>query len=289
MKIAAVLTIMGVLLASAFLVSCSQKEPRPEPADNLSLVKDVSPDERDQLDIFSGGRAGLYLSQHLHTVTDFSPGVARREMLSLNNLKKQDEKLKAQMVSELLAAYARLEEEKYELRWLVIDLLAQLEINEAVDELSEISLVKIPPERMRANHHQSSIGEEIAIRLASVQGVVKLAANGNQLAQESLIQIARRSPVRVVKIHAVHAYLLSPLKSMKIKSLEDYKRSDIYQRQLETLRRQLPEETIKLVEIKAASLKNMPVPDDVLNSVKNADKKKTGFPLSPAPRVSETF
>ncbi len=248
------------------------------------------PDRRDVTDIFSGGKAGYLLSQHLRTVLDYSPGEARRESLSLSNLKQQDERLKQQMAAELLTAYSRLEEGNYSLRWLVIDLLAQLEINEAADALAEVTLSTIPSEKMAEDHHNSTTDEELSIRLASTRGLAKLAADGDQMAAEKLLVIAEESPLRAIQIQAVHGFLLAPLKKIGSTSIEAYKLSEIYQARLQELEKRLPAETVRLADIKPASADNMIVPEEVLKATEQPDKtkSKSRFSGTQAPRVPET-
>lgn len=298
MKKVKVFPIIGLLLTSTFFSACSQKqvpiESKKTPLetkkvlsepDDTFILKGTTQTTKDSFDIFSGSKAGFLLSKHLKTSVDYAPGIARREMLSLNKLKRQNKELKQQMVSELFAAYTRQKKENYEMRWLIVDLLAQLEINESVKILTSLTVNKIPKETLKHEHHRSSTDEEVAIRLASMRGLVSIASNGNINAEKNLIKIAKSSPITAIKIQAIYGYLMVPLKKSKITNVKKYRTSSIYKTRLKKLKKLLPEEIIKLVDVKPASKKYMPVPEDVLNSIKTPDMKKENHTTSQPPRV----
>ena len=264
------LSVVSLALLSAILAACAHA-PRDEigPPDRLLPPEPVAGERPEPVAVFSSGAAGQLLARQMKTMVDFGEGAARRHRVSLALLRSTPEETQQQMVSELVAAYARLPEPAYHQRWLVITLLAELGRAEALDFLTELALSDLPPERLSGGEHQaSSQAEELAIRLAAVRGVGRLASRESPDADQSLLEIARSSSRRSVTIRAIHAYLYAPLFTMDTLALDDFRQSDEYELRLVALRESLPPDALELLEVAPLSPQLAPTPRDVIEAAR---------------------
>lgn len=87
--------------------------------------------------------------------------------------------------------YMSLGEQQYLDRWSLIMLLAELGDKGCVKVFAEVLGSKIPEERSKEPHTYSTVGEEIMIRTTAVEGLERLAAEGNDDASAVLWENAR--------------------------------------------------------------------------------------------------
>jgi len=93
--------------------------------------------------------------------------------------------------------YQSLEEDKYLDRWSLVMLLADLGDAGCAKIFADILSDKIPEERSKAPHTFSTAGEEIMIRTTAVEGLERLAADGQDDALEILWENARHENLSV--------------------------------------------------------------------------------------------
>lgn len=256
------------------------------PADSLTITP--KQEKKDPFDMFSGGPAGFLLSQYLKTTADFGPDAARHQRMALDELQQAPANVKQQMVSELVAAYGRLPEADYERRWLLIDTLAQLDREEAVEHLGKIALSDVPPERIkRKDDAWSSRDEEISIRLAAVRGLSRLSARQVQAADTKLVTIAGQAKWLAIKKHAIQGYLDAPAKRAKAPALDTYRKSPIFTQRLTDLKKQLPPEARKLADEVGTLKPDLGIPEEVKKAVQEKKTRKEPQKQDPPPAVQK--
>ena len=253
----------SIALLAGFLSACAHTGP----PDQLTLT--VAGPRPEPFAVFSGGAASGLLTRHMRTMVDFSEGAARRHRVSVVSLRSASEELQRQMLSELIAAYARLPEAAYRLRWLTVSALADLERSEALETLSAIALSELPPERLsQLDPHASSQGEELAIRLATVRGVARLASRGNATADSRLLEMVESSPHRAIRLQAIQGFLYAPLHLLDRVPLSRYRQSDEYLRRLAVVRETLPAGMQELLEVQPLSSELAPTPTEVMDAIR---------------------
>ncbi len=255
-----------------------------DPADTLSESSE-QPSAKDPLDIFSGGPAGILLSQYLRTATAYTEGAARQQRRAFARMRNAKPEIQQQLVPELAAAYQRLPETDYDRRWLLIDTLGQLQTPESLDYLGQIAQTGLPDEKMpKAARHQATNDQEIAIRLAAVRGITKLARRSLPKADKLLLEVARKSPVRGVKNQAIHGYLHAPQRTTKMHSAGEYRMTPTYSQRLTVLKRTLPVEVYKPAERAYLSPRLFASPPEIIQR-KQAETKKESRESSAPPTI----
>ncbi|MCP3958626.1 MAG: hypothetical protein GY719_12305 [bacterium] len=261
--------VLAAALLASLLAACAHTHHDAAPADQLLGPGPIVEPGKEPFTIFSGGAAGRLLTRHMTTMVDFSEGAARRHRVSRAWLLGAPEDTQQQMLSEAVAAYARLPEPSYGERWLTVSVLADLERSESLDFLSEIALAEIPPERLsQLDPHASSRGEELAIRLATVRGISRLASRGNPAADMRLLEIVSTSPHRALAVRAIHGFLHAPLYQLDRVPLDQFHQSDEYRRRLTVVRGTLPPEMRDLLEVRPLSRDLAPTPPDVIEAIR---------------------
>jgi hypothetical protein len=76
--------------------------------------------------------------------------------------------------------------EKYLDRWSLMYLLIELKSSKSLNYLAEIIESEIPPEKSKSAHDFTTVGEEVIIRTTAVEGVFRLAFDGDKNALEIL-------------------------------------------------------------------------------------------------------
>jgi hypothetical protein len=84
--------------------------------------------------------------------------------------------------------YFDLPEEAYLDRWSLVMLVVELLGEGAVDFFNEVVASSIPEEKSKNSHSFSTVGEEVMIRTTAVEGLERLAVQGNQAAIEVLFR-----------------------------------------------------------------------------------------------------
>ena len=100
----------------------------------------------------------------------------------------------------------RLAEDRYLDRWALVQLMAELKHESALDPLDRLLSSHLPDERSSDPHGFTSAGEEIMIRTTAVEAVTRLAADGSQRACELLLRHSRHENFSVRRA-AVQGYL----------------------------------------------------------------------------------
>jgi hypothetical protein len=91
----------------------------------------------------------------------------------------------------IVAEYEALPEDRYLDRWSLVQLLSELRQPEAAAALNRIIASRIPAEKARGSHDDSTVTEEVIIRTTAVEGVVRLSADGVEEARKILLRHAR--------------------------------------------------------------------------------------------------
>jgi hypothetical protein len=94
-------------------------------------------------------------------------------------------------VDVIVAEYEDLPEESYLDRWSLVLLISELRSPSGTKALNRIITSRIPPERAKASHDVSTVGEEVMIRTTAVEGIVRLSANGVEEARKVLLRHAK--------------------------------------------------------------------------------------------------
>ncbi len=112
-------------------------------------------------------------------------------------------------VSAVAARLRLLPEEAYQERWFLVQALVDIGDPSGARLLGEILDTPIPPERTEhADHHFSTVGEEVIIRTTAIEGLSRLAERGDKGAVQSLERHAtneqrtvRRAALRALSVH----------------------------------------------------------------------------------------
>jgi len=100
----------------------------------------------------------------------------------------------------------RLEESSYLDRWALVQLLAELKHESALEALDRLLASKIPDERSSDPHSFTTAGEEVMIRTSAVEAVTRIAADGSERARELLLRHAAHENFSV-KRAAIQGFL----------------------------------------------------------------------------------
>jgi hypothetical protein len=90
----------------------------------------------------------------------------------------------------LVAEYEQLPEDHYLDRWSLVHLISELRLPAALRALNRILGARIPAEKLRGSHDNSTAAEELMIRTTAVEGVVRLSASGLGEARAVLLKQA---------------------------------------------------------------------------------------------------
>lgn len=116
----------------------------------------------------------------------------------------------ARRAKEVVAALAdeagRLDEDRYLDRWALVQLMAELRHEAALDPLDKLLASRLPEERSQDPHSFTSVGEEVMIRTTAVEALTRLAADGSQRACELLLRHTMHENFSV-KRAAIQGYL----------------------------------------------------------------------------------
>ncbi|MGQ3050492.1 MAG: HEAT repeat domain-containing protein [Roseateles sp.] len=93
-----------------------------------------------------------------------------------------------EVVHALAEEVGRLAEDRYLDRWALVQLMAELKHESALDPLDRLLSSRIPEERSADPHGFTTAGEEVMIRTTAVEAVTRLAADGSQRACELLLR-----------------------------------------------------------------------------------------------------
>jgi hypothetical protein len=90
----------------------------------------------------------------------------------------------------LVAEYEQMPEDHYLDRWSLVHLISELRLPAAIQALNRIIGTRIPAEKMRDSHDNSTAAEELLIRTTAIEGVVRLSAGGLEEARAVLLKHA---------------------------------------------------------------------------------------------------
>lgn len=111
-----------------------------------------------------------------------------------------------EVVKALAEEMDRLEESSYLDRWALVQLMAEMKHESALDALDRLLASKIPEERSGDPHSFTSAGEEVMIRTSAVEAATRIAAEGSERARELLLRHAAHDNFSV-KRAAIQGYL----------------------------------------------------------------------------------
>lgn len=111
-----------------------------------------------------------------------------------------------EVVAIVVAEYARLPRNQYLDRWSLVQLIAELRQEAALDFLDRLLSSDIPSEESSDPHSFTTMGEEVMIRTTAVEAVTRVAADGSARALEVLLRHARHENFSV-KRAAIQGYL----------------------------------------------------------------------------------
>jgi hypothetical protein len=100
----------------------------------------------------------------------------------------------------------RLDAASYLDRWALVQLMAELKQEAALDPLDRLLSSPVPEERSSNPHSFTTAGEELMIRTTAVEAVTRVAAEGSQRACELLLRHARHENFSI-KRAAIQGYL----------------------------------------------------------------------------------
>lgn len=142
--------------------------------------------------------SGLVLNA-LSAMTASGADAERRYQRSLSALRRND------VVPAVRAQYRELDEDQYQERWSLVQLLADLRAMDAVDALNDILEQPVPDERgSDPVHGVSTVAEEVVIRTTAIEALSRLAADGSGQAANVLLE-QLHSDMRSIRRAAIHA------------------------------------------------------------------------------------
>ncbi len=95
---------------------------------------------------------------------------------------------KTKLVSGIIQAeYFDMPEDAYLDRWALVMLAVELEDSRSLGFLEEILASAIPEEKSKDPHSFTTVGEEVMIRTTAIEGLERMAANGNEKAVKLLL------------------------------------------------------------------------------------------------------
>lgn len=166
----------------------------------------------------------------------------------------------AAVVEAVSARYADAPEEEYVDRWALVQLLTDLRKPEALSGLEQILSMPVPPERTPGMVIHSSVSEEVVIRTTAIEGIVRLAVEGNEGALGAL-----RKPMQSEFLSIRRAAIQGFLEAAG----EDAR---------ERLRSELPERDHFLIDLRREDVRSVP------QAQPEPAKRKADDPV-PSPRL----
>ena len=102
-----------------------------------------------------------------------------------------------QSVLALAQAEAVCNRTDYPLRWALVYAAAQMNHDAALPYLRNLILTPIPPEQSSAPHSFSTVGKETVLRTTAIEGVGRLAVQGNEAALPALFEFLSIASISV--------------------------------------------------------------------------------------------
>lgn len=155
--------------------------------------------------VFPDTPTGSQVEQHLDTMAGVGEDAEERYQASLTELRANPE-----AASVLASVYAKVPEDHYFRRTLLVEALKELRSPEAFPHLRDIATSQIPADRMPDNSEVNTREAEIVIRITAVQGLSNLAQESVAEADELLLELVGHEELTVRKM-AARGYLASPL------------------------------------------------------------------------------
>lgn len=143
----------------------------------------------------------------------------------------------------LITEYSNLHESQYLDRWSIVQLVSDICNEKNLDFFNKVIIEKIPKEKSKETHSFSTVGEEVMIRTTAIDGISKLAGNGNKEAVNSLLNHTNNQNFSI-KRAAIQAFIEVGGKDS-----------------IEILKKHLPKESHFILEIKRTDARNVPQAD----------------------------
>jgi hypothetical protein len=130
-----------------------------------------------------------------------------------------------EVVRALADEYHRLDEQHYLDRWALVQLMAEIKHEAALDFVDKLLSDRIPEERSQDPHSFTSAGEEVMIRTTAVEVAARIAADGSSRALEILFRHARHENFSI-KRASIQGFLAHGGEGAREKLLELLPRQD---------------------------------------------------------------
>lgn len=155
--------------------------PGDEPGDSLASP---GPQAYEFIDEFGG--LGSAFTDAVHAMGAVGPDVEDNYQRALRVLREYPPD---EITTFARRGWQSLPEEAYLDRWGLVQLLTDLRLSDAAGVLAAVVATPVPPERSPgADHRHSTVGEEVVIRTTAVEGLARLAAEGDPRAVEALVR-----------------------------------------------------------------------------------------------------
>ena len=182
-------------------------EPTMRSADTPRLVGDDSLKIQTVAHPFNFERsADAELAQRLVDAINLMGGVGERAEACYQGALDGLARRAKEAVHALAEEYERLPAAQYLDRWALMQLMAELKHESALDPLDRLLASRLPAETSADPHSFSTAGEEVMIRTTAVEAVIRIAADGHARALEVLLRQATHENFSV-KRAAVQGYL----------------------------------------------------------------------------------
>lgn len=168
-----------------------------------------------------------------------------------------------EVVKALAEEMDRLEESGYLDRWSLVQLMAEMKHESALEALDRLLASKIPDERSSDPHSFTSVGEEVMIRTSAVEAATRIAADGSERARELLLRHASHENFSV-KRAAIQGYLAHGGEGAR-----------------EVLLKQLPERDHFILGIQRVDVRQVPQAQGGLHLVNRREKDLPVHDLNP--------
>src|SRR5215207_4989431 len=160
--------------------------------------------------------------------------------------------------------YRATPEDQYMDRWTQVHLLAELRNSAALSAFDNILSTPIPPEKMPDAIIYSTVGEEAMIRTTAIEGITRIAAQGDRQALELLRKHMQHANFSVRRA-AIQGYLEAAGEGAR-----------------DELRRVLPERDHFILDIRRAEVQDVPQPSVVERPSDEVDQAPPAqMPLPP--------
>jgi hypothetical protein len=142
---------------------------------------------------FSDGPAGALLGNFIAAISGADEDAEDVYREALEAMRKRPELVLVELVRAESACHSR----DYPTRWALVHAASELRHPAVLPFLTSLVLTPIPPEESRDPHSFSTVAEETILRTTAVEGVGRLAAEGNRAALDSLFEFVKQPSLSI--------------------------------------------------------------------------------------------